>query len=62
MRCRFSNEYEDSRLFENRAESYRWEGTSLYRRGFDREKIAKSFNCIHLFLNDYRIGKYVLDQ
>jgi hypothetical protein len=30
--------------------------------GFDQEIVDRSFNCIHSFVNYYRIGKYVLDQ
>jgi hypothetical protein len=43
-------------------ESHGWEGTSLLRRGFDQERLDKSFNCIHSFVNECRIGNYVMDQ
>jgi hypothetical protein len=30
--------------------------------GFDQETVDKTLNCVHSFVNDYRISKYILDQ
>jgi len=37
-------------------------GLLFYRRGLDRESVDKTFNDIHSFVNNYRKGKYILDQ